>query len=95
MVRKPYRRVVRLCWIASSRWPEIVAAYYQINLLKQTPSKFIALVYTWALERVPHDKVDEWLADLDDLLPWEDVNSDAAAEIESASFMAAMAAQKG
>lgn len=95
MVRKPYRRVVRLSYLAVTRWPEIVAAYYQINLLDQTPNKFAALVFAWALERVAPDKMDEWLAALDDLLPWEDGESDAATEIESASFMAAMASQKG
>lgn len=95
MVRPPYRRAVRLCWIASGRWPEIVAAYYQIDLVRCRPHKFANLVYAWALERVPHDKIDEWHQDLDDLLPWEDADSEAAVEIESASFMAAMAAQGG
>lgn len=95
MVWPPYRRVVRLCWIVGGRWSEIVAAYYQINLLRQPMHKFIALVHAWALERVPHDKMDEWITEMEDLLPWEDVASEAAAEIESASFMAAMALQKG
>jgi len=52
-------------------------------------------VYTWAIERVPHDKIEEWLQELEDLLPWEDVDGEAAAEIEGASFMAMQAKSNG
>ena len=81
MVRPPYAAVVRLCVIASQRWAEIDAAYYQITLLRQSPHRFANLVYSWAIERVEHDKLDEWLAELIDLLPWQDTNSEAAANL--------------
>lgn len=74
--------------IAAERWAQIDAAYYQIKLLRQTPARFAGLVYAWVLERTPHDKIDQLESDLDDLLPWEDSTSEAAAEIEGASFMA-------
>jgi hypothetical protein len=44
------------------------------------------LVYSWAIERVEHDKLDDWLSELNDLLPWQDTNSEAAAMLESESF---------
>jgi hypothetical protein len=49
------------------------------------------LVYSWAIERVEHDKLDEWLSDLGDLLPWQDSTSEAAVDMESESFMSMMA----
>lgn len=52
------------------------------------------MVYVWALERIEHDKIDTWIRELNDLLPWQNVQSEAAAEIESASFMAMMAKQQ-
>ena len=92
MVCHPYGTAVRLCGIAADRWPELEASYYQIdNLLKLRPRKFINLVYAWCLERVPGDKLDEWKADLADIQPWQDSTSEAAANLESESFMAFMA----
>lgn len=44
------------------------------------------MVYAWAKERVPHDKLDDWERDLVDLLPWQDSTSAAAVEAESESF---------
>lgn len=92
MVRPPYPVVVNLCAIAAQHWGLIDAAYYQINppLLRQKPHRFANLVYAWAIERVPPDKIDEWLTELNDLLPWQTSASEAAVELESASFMAAM-----
>lgn len=91
MVRgKSYPACVRLCAIAADRWDEIVAAYPQTNLLRVPRWKFLSLVYSWCIERVEPDKLDEWLQDLNDLLPWQDSTSDAAADLESASFMAMM-----
>lgn len=77
--------------IASERWDEIASAYYQINLARQKPYRFAGLVYAWCIERVPHDKLDEWKAELVDLLPWQDAQSEAATELESASFFAMQA----
>lgn len=45
------------------------------------------MVYAWAIERLPSDKVDDWTAELYDLLPWQDVDSEAAVNLESQSFM--------
>lgn len=86
MVRPPYPVAVRLCTIAAERWAEIDAAYYQMTLLRERPHRFLNMVYAWAIERVDPDKLDEWLAELADLLPWQDADSEAAAELESASF---------
>lgn len=93
MVRPPYPVVIRLCCLLAERWAEIDAAYYQIDLLNQRPSRILGLVYAWAIVRIADEDRDDWLADLADLLPWQDTSGEAAAEIESASFMAMM--QKG
>lgn len=94
MVRPPYPVVVRLCTIAAERWPEIDAAYYQIRLIREKPHRFLNMVYAWCIERVEHDKLDEWLSDLNELLPWQDVDSEAAIEMESQSFLDMMAKQQ-
>ena len=91
MVRPPYPAAVRLCSIASERWAELDAAYYQINLLRQRPHRFLNLVYSWCIERVEHDKLDDWLNELNDLLPWQDSSSEAAVNLESESFLAMQA----
>lgn len=91
MVCEPYPRAVRLCLIAAERWAEIDAAYYQINLLRLRPHRFMNLVYSWCIERVDPDSLEEWLFDLDDLLPWQDATSEAAVNAESESFMSMMA----
>jgi hypothetical protein len=49
------------------------------------------LVYAWAIERVDPEKLDDWEQELVDLLPWQDSQSEAAAEIESESFMSMQA----
>lgn len=94
MVRTPYQSVHRLCEYTVVLWPRLVAAYYQTNLLKRRPHDLLNLVYSWIVEHLPHDKYDEWHEELNDLLPWQDADSEAAAELESASFMA-MAGKSG
>lgn len=91
MVRPPYPAAIRLCGIAADLWDQIDAAYYQIDLLRVPVYRFMGLVYAWAIERVPHDKLDEWKADLAEPLPWQDADSESAIESESESFFAAMA----
>ena len=93
MVRPPYPVAVRLCILASARWAEITSAYYHpgYSLFREKPYRFANLVYAWAIERVEHDKLDEWLSDLNDLLPWQDADSEAAAQLESESFLAMQA----
>lgn len=49
------------------------------------------LVYAWSIERVKPESLDEWLTELDDLLPWQETTSEAAAEIESNSFFSMQA----
>lgn len=88
MVRHPYPAAVRLCVIAADRWPELVSAYYQIDLVRQRPHRFASLVYGWCVERVEEGKLDDWKAELVDLLPWQDTASEAAIELESQSFFA-------
>lgn len=83
----PYGAIVRLCGIAAERWGDITATHLSSGSLLRMPLwKFIAVVYSWCVERVPQDKLEEWLVELNDLLPWQDVDSEAAAELESASF---------
>lgn len=57
----------------------------------QPPARFVALVYAWAIERVDPEKLDDWEFELVDLLPWQDSSSEAAVQMESDSFFAAMA----
>jgi hypothetical protein len=49
------------------------------------------LVYSWCIERVDPESLDDWEAELVDLLPWQDSSSEAAANMESESFMNMMA----
>ena len=90
MVRPPYPAAVRLCCIAAERWPELDAFYHAspTPLLRLRPHRYLNFVYAWAIERVPYDKLDDWKAELVDLLPWQDASSAAAEELESASFFA-------
>lgn len=88
MVRTPFPAVVRLCGIAAVLWPQLESAYYQTNLLKRRPHSLLNLVYSWYVERLPHDKYDEWHVELVDLLEWQNADSEAAAELESESFLA-------
>jgi hypothetical protein len=92
---KSYSATVRLCQIAADRWPEIVATYYQTTLLREPLWKFIALVYSWCIERVDPEKLDEWLVDLNDLLEWQSADSEAAEELESQSFFAMQQKSQG
>lgn len=75
------------------RWPLIEASYYQIDLLRQKPNRFLNLVYAWAIERVPSDKVEDWLVELAEPLEWQSLDSTYVENLESDSFMAAMAQQ--
>ena len=102
MVRKPYRRVFRLCLILADRYPLIEAEYYQTDLLSLRPRKLLNLVYTWLIAHVNPEKLDEVIAELDDLLPWEDVGlgadlsggaGSAAERAESESFYNMMGKQ--
>lgn len=86
---------MRLCALATMEWPRIEAAYYNIDLLKVSPRKFVNLVFAWWLEHIDPAKYEERMQDLQEPLPWQDSTSLAAEEIESDSFLALMAAQEG
>lgn len=75
------------------QWPLIEASYYQIDLLRQKPNRFLNLVYAWLIERVPADKIEDSLAELREPLDWQDLDSTYVESLESDSFMAAMAQQ--
>jgi len=55
------------------------------------PHRYLNMVYSWCVERVASDKLDDWLTELNDLLPWQDIDSEAAVNLESESFFAAQA----
>jgi len=86
----PYPVVVRLYSILELKFAQIEAAYYSVDLMRVPRRKLLNMVYAWAIERVPPDKVEEWERDLKDLLPWQDGESEAAIEAESDSFFAMM-----
>lgn len=95
MVRPPYPTVLRLCSYAAVKWPEIEASYYQINLFKEKPSRFIRLVYAWFLQRIDPEKRDEFDMELAEMMPWQSTDTDAAIDIESESFAAFMNSSGG
>lgn len=93
MVWGPFPVAVRLCGVVADRWQEIDAHYHAlpIPLLKQPPWRITGLTYAWCVERVNPDSLEEWKAELSDLLPWQSGDSEAAIELESASFAAMQA----
>ena len=78
---------MRLCQVAADKWPLLRTAYPSVNLLRLPGHDFLNFVYSFAIERLPSDKMEEWLVYLDELLDWQDTDSEAAIEAESASFM--------
>jgi hypothetical protein len=90
VVRTPYPAAVRLCYIAAERWAEIATSYYRPghSLLRERPHQLLNLVYSWCIERVDPDKLDEWLIELHELLEWQDADSETAINLESESFFA-------
>lgn len=83
-------------------WDQVAAHYHAMPrkpgsrthpLLIIPPAEFAGHVYAWVIERIQHDKLDEWHEDLRDLLPWQTSESESAEEIESASFYANYNAQ--
>jgi hypothetical protein len=90
--RPPYRVVARLFAIAEARWPEVDAAYPQVDLVRLRVPRFLNFVYAWAVKNVPPDKLDEWLMILNGPLPGE-TYEDAplwSDEEEAAAFASAM-----
>lgn len=83
---------MRLCSLGATYWPQISAYYHasRTPLLRMPSHEYLNMVYSWLIERVPHDKLDDWLTELHDLLPWQDADSEAAIEMESEAFMKMM-----
>ena len=73
-----------------SRWDLIDAHYHAspVPLLRMKAHRLANLTYAWAIERVAPDKLEEWERDMNDLLPWQDSDSETAEQIESESFFA-------
>jgi hypothetical protein len=91
----PYPAALRLYAIAEERWPEIDAAYYQVNLIEFPCYRFLNCVYTWCLARLDPEKREEWDAML--MAPLDPSKkakpTDAQIEAEGADFMALMGQQ--
>lgn len=91
----PYQTALRLYAIADERWPEIEAAYYEVDLLRFPPAKFLNCVYTWCIARIDPEKREQWDIQLAEPLPGreKDKPSEATIEAEGAGFMALMATE--
>lgn len=85
--------MVKLCFLGAERWDQIDAHYHAspVPLLRMAPHRYLNMVYSWAIERINPEKLDEWRDELHELLPWQDINSEAAINIESDSFFAMQA----
>lgn len=83
--------------IAAERWGQLDSYYHALpgGLIRARTHRLMNFVYSWCVERVPEDKLDEWITELHDLLPWQDADSTAGEEAEAASFFAMQAAQQG
>jgi hypothetical protein len=89
VVRPPYPVAVRLCSLTAERWAELDTAYRDLprGLIREKPHRLANFVYSWCIERVEPDKLDDWIVMLNDLLPWQDPEtSEAAVNLESESF---------
>lgn len=85
--------MVRLCDLAAQRWPELDREYHSVEnirgqkgLARQPLERMLWLIYAWAIEKVNPEKLNEWISDLDEPLPWQDVDSEAVVKAESDSF---------
>lgn len=94
MDRAPYPAALRLYAIAEDRWAEIDATYYQADILRFRPDRFLNCVYTWCLDRIDPEKREEWDAMLESPLdPKAKAKpTDSQVESEGAAFMALMGA---
>lgn len=96
VVRPPYQVALRLYSIAAEHWPVIDAAYPSVDLIRFPAYRFLNFVYAWAVERIPQDKLEEWIHMLNQPLPGREAKPTEEELIEDGeSFMAAMAQMKG
>lgn len=75
--RPPYATACRLYFLAEDRWAEIYANYINVDLFDLPPHGFLNCVYTWAVERIPPDKLEQWQHEL-----WKPVPGRQATEVE-------------
>lgn len=96
MVRPPYQAVYRLYFIADERWPEIDAAYAQVDLVTLPVDRFLNCIYTWCVERIEPDKRVDWDMQLVAPLEGEETRppTEAQIEAEGQDFMAVLAQQQ-
>ena len=96
MVRPPYHVALRLYYIASEHWPLIDASYPSVDLIRFPAHRFLNFVYAWAIERIPPDKIEEWMHMLNQPLSGREAKpTEDELEADGASFMAAMQTLKG
>jgi hypothetical protein len=67
----PYPVVVRLHAIAAANWRVIDGEFAArgINPLTLRPDRFCHLIWYWAIQRIPAEDVDQWVADMEKPLP--------------------------
>lgn len=72
MVRPPYRRAVRLCEVAVGHWESIDGLYsgQGVDILALPFSRYLSVIYVWALEHQSSEDAEKWMAELDS--PFED-----------------------
>ena len=87
----PYQTVARLYAIAEMRWPEIDAAYPQVNLVTLPMHRFCNFVYAWFVQRIDPEKRDMYDMMLTEPLEGQAKKvTPATTEAEGADFMATM-----
>lgn len=87
----PYRVAVRLHAVAVERWAELDAAYITVDLVRLPLDRFLNCVYAWCIERIPEERVEEWVFQLNAPFPWEAEKVMAATTTwEDDGFMEAM-----
>ena len=65
----PYPVIARLYAIAAERWAELDAAYPGVDLLRLPCHRFLNYVWTWCLLRIPGDKMEQFVHEMNAPLP--------------------------
>jgi hypothetical protein len=98
VVRPPYPVALRLYLIAAERWPEIDAAYASVDLMRLPTYRFLNCIWTWCVDRVPSDKREDWITQMNEPLPGRKVKrapTQAELDADADTFMIALAAHGG
>ena len=83
MVSPPYQRAVRLSATATGNWQSI-DGYYSgqgIDLLRLPFSRFLSVVFVWAMTNLPEEDGKKWQAELDKPIPGQQSKYNADAEL--------------